>query len=215
MDGLQCNTVGQQQNCSCAGGSATGKQTCGSDHLFGACDCNSVKRVFATSATFSGNLMTAGGATDGLTGADTLCTQAAKGANLGGSGSWKAWLSVQALDAKRRIADVGPWYLVDGQTKVFNNAAGLTATPLVPITMSEQGMSLIGSSGGSSVWTGTDNGGVTSPVGNCSGWTSTGGTSSLYGRIGDALSTQGWTQSTGGQMLLPCTQNARLYCFEQ
>src|SRR5947207_2454473 len=49
------------------------------------------KRVFVTSGTWTGDLKTHGGGTDGLDGANKLCQGAATAAALGGT--WVAWLS--------------------------------------------------------------------------------------------------------------------------
>jgi len=121
-----------------------------------------VKRIFVTKATYNGNM-------GGLTGADNLCNSSAAAAGLGGT--WKAWLSDASSDAINRIIDVGPWYLIDGSRKVFENKNNLTTSPLVPINMDEYG----GFVGGEYSWTDTyegigvmlSNGGG----GHCLGWT--------------------------------------------
>jgi len=203
-----CSAAGQQQTCMCAGPPAgSGTQTCGADLRYGACTCIPGKRVFVTSTTYSGNLLQAAGAADGLAAGDKLCTQAAQAAALGGT--WKAWLSVKGTDAKTRMAGVvGGWYLLDG-TKVFNNAANLTTQPLANIRMTEQ-KTVINS--GTSVWTGTLNGGAAGPS-NCLDWTATIGPmgTSPVATIGDAVFASNWTDGS----TLFCSSSARLYCFEQ
>src|SRR5258706_10297466 len=69
------------------------------------------KRFFVSSSSHDGKL-------GGVAGANAQCTLIAEAANLGGS--WKALL------AGATLADVGPWYLLDG-TKVFNNKANVLA----------------------------------------------------------------------------------------
>jgi hypothetical protein len=160
------------------------------------------KRVFVTSGTWTGDLKTHGGGTDGLDGANKLCQMAATNAGLGGT--WVAWLSDSTHDAKDRIADVGPWYRVDGQM-VFANKAALTGTPMVAINLTENGAM----PGGTAAipFTGTDNGG-TKNANTCTDWTVNTGN----GECGSAtMNTAGWTQ-TGAFM---CSIAYSLYCFEQ
>ncbi|MDP3231926.1 MAG: DUF1554 domain-containing protein [Myxococcales bacterium] len=119
------------------------------------------KRVFITSAEYTGNL-------GGLAGADALCTNAAVAANKGGT--WKAFLSSPTQDAISRMADVGPWHqeLSDGMlVKTFNNKANLTTSPLTTLYVNEQG-------GGSEFsprgyWSGTLQTGLRGPE-SCAGW---------------------------------------------
>ena len=188
-----------------------GTQSCGSDLHYGACACPMGKRVFVTSGRYPGNLMATGGASDGLLGGDKLCQQSAQAANLGGT--WKAWLSAPGTDARSRIADVGPWYLVDGTTRVFNNLANLSTTALAPIIRTEQNAV---ASGETAVWTGTTTGGAASQT-HCTSWTMTASSMGLLtGTVGDAGSAGEWTQRTqGGNTTLLCSTTARLYCFEQ
>src|SRR5262245_13473231 len=65
------------------------------------------KKVFATAATFTGDLLSAvPGAANGLAAGDVLCSTAAANAGLGGT--WRVWLSSGSTSAISRIADVGP-----------------------------------------------------------------------------------------------------------
>lgn len=210
-DAAVCSAAGQQQTCMCAGPPAgSGTQTCGTDLRYGACTCVPGKRVFVTSTTYSGNLVQAAGAADGLAAGDKLCTQAAQAAVLGGT--WQAWLSVKGTDAKTRMAAVvGGWYLLDG-TKVFNNAANLTTQPLDSIHMTEQKTVL--NMPGTSVWTGTSSGGVGGGLGsNCLDWTLTVGTMGVpvVATVGDTAFASKWTDGSS----VSCSNRARLYCFEQ
>ncbi len=99
------------------------------------------KRVFVTKGTFTADLKSAGSAATGLAGADKLCSNAASAAGLGGS--WKAWLSDSTTDAISRIADVGPWYRIDGSS-VFKNKDAFSSNPSVAINRTESG-ELLGS----------------------------------------------------------------------
>src|SRR5262245_2730644 len=84
------------------------------------------KRIFVTSTPYTGDLKTNGAGMTGLHGADNLCGLAATAAGLGGT--WTAWLSSSTVDAIDRINDVGPWYLVDRCTLVFNNKASIVTS---------------------------------------------------------------------------------------
>jgi hypothetical protein len=159
-----------------------------------------VKRIFATSVVYSGDL-------GGLVGADDKCATVAMAGALGGV--WKAWLSSSADNAVDRITDVGPWFLVDGVTKVFNNKINLTTNPIAAINMDENGAYLNGS-----VWTGTVAGGTKDTI-NCLDWTD-GSTLDVRGRTGLALSQINdarWTYEPGSGA--PCSSDFRLYCIEQ
>lgn len=157
----------------------------------------SVKRVFVSSLSYAPVTM------GGLTGADMKCNTAAQAAVLGGV--WKAWLSDSATNAIDRIVGTGPWYLVDGTTKVFNNKANLATDALDAISMTEKGITL---SNDVYTWTGTVTGGTRSTA-TCSSWTTDVGLGALgNGRYGD-----GWTESAFGPA--PCTAGFQIYCFEQ
>lgn len=162
-----------------------------------------VKRVFATSKTYSGNLLAEGGGANGLAGADNLCNQL--GAPLGGS--WVAWLS-EGASAFDRITGQGPWYRVDGTTLVFPDRESLKGLPLVPISTDEQGNT---HTSNAQAWTGTDVGGTIAATGRrCLGWGAGVGFFGQYGDIDSA--TPDWTNAG----LDGCDQgNNRLLCFEQ
>jgi hypothetical protein len=159
------------------------------------------KRIFITSAGYSGNLAAAGGKTNGLDGADAVCNTAATAAALGGT--WKAWISDGTTRAIDRITGNGPWKKLDsGGTLVLNNKANLQTQPLAPINVNENGAATTGDA-----WTGTTNGG-NGTLQNCVGWTSSsGGYSGTYGTT--AVLSQ-WTEfSTDG-----CSSSNHLYCLE-
>jgi hypothetical protein len=158
------------------------------------------KRIFATSTRHNGDLKTAGGGATGLEGADNLCRTAATGGGLGGS--WKAWLSDSSTNAIDRIADVGPWYALDGKL-VFNNKAGLATTPVNAIRVDQNG-----NAWGGEVWTGTSVGG--SKSGSCClDWTSTdsAGVDATIGSSGYNWTDTAWTRI--------CSNKCFLYCIEQ
>jgi hypothetical protein len=162
------------------------------------------RRIFVTSTKTSGDLQTAGAGIDGLDGGDRLCAAAAESASLGGS--WTAYLSSDTVSAIDRLADGGPWYLLDGVTLVFESKAAIPSTPLSAVAFDETGTRI---SGAVSVWTGTAKDG--SPRFTCGNWTSN--LSDDNGSFGVAVDT-GQTWTSLGQA--PCAlTDKRLYCFEK
>jgi hypothetical protein len=190
----------QGSNCPDSG-LGDGGNSCPGDGTDASSDGGAVKRIFVTSAAYNGDLRTAGNAATGLQGGDFLCNQAAQAALLGGT--WVAWLSDETHDAIDRINDVGPWFLVDGQTRVFNNKANLTTTPLASINQDETGVEVLPIT--PYVWTGTQNGGRVSSQLHCENWT--GG---FEGRIGFFRGAT-WTSHDTNN----CVFNQRLFCLEQ
>ena len=163
------------------------------------------KRVFITSDGWNGNLKSAGNSTTtGLAGADKLCQTAAVNAGLGGS--WIAWLSDSNTNAYDRIADVGPWYRLDGRM-AFANKAGLKGNPMVTLNVNETG----GTGTPLFPWTGTLANGTKAAT-NCSNWT-VGALNGTTGGGGLNTSTTGtWTANNAQQS---CFFQFNLYCFEQ
>lgn len=167
----------------------------------GACNATP-KRLFVTRGTFDANF---GPHPTG----DTLCQIAANAAAIGGT--WKAWLADPGLGYAPAIADVGPWYAMDGTTKLFNNAAGLGGFPLAPITLDEYGAT-VGS--GATVWTGLTVG--LRSASTCYTWNCFDGCSpsntvykGTYGQTGTTM--QEWTDAGPGE----CYVKRHLYCLEQ
>lgn len=180
----------------------------------------SKKRVFVTSQHYDGNL-------GGSAGGDAKCNavaQAAISAGLlkGAGTTWVAWLSDSTSNAIDRLVDVGPWYLVDEQTKVFNNKAHVALQPAQllgsGITMDERGNDAISQCAVS--WTGTMPGGTVSAA-DCADWTSNAsnvnGTEGVPGATDD-----NWTDFSGSVYCgaIPDTEACNytghaLICFEQ
>lgn len=154
------------------------------------------KRVFVTSSSFDGNL-------GGVAGADGKCLVSAVAAGLGGD--WKAWISDANVDARDRLADVGPYYLVDRETEVFASKAALSADPLAPIALDERGRRI---DAATFVWTGTRPDGAKLPE-RCGDWTS----SVTTGAIGCPLGTGVMNFSSCNES--PCDRFGAIYCFEQ
>jgi hypothetical protein len=160
---------------------------------------SAVKRVFVTSVTYDGNL-------GGASGADAKCQTAADAQVLGGT--WKAWISSGSTNAIDRINDVGPWYLVDGVTKVFNNKANLLTTPANEIDMTESG-AVPSWWGYNEVWSGSYQSGDASGS-DCEEWTTALGQDAT---TGSASTDQTW----GGEAdtIYGCDGPEGLICFEQ
>jgi hypothetical protein len=157
-------------------------------------------RVFVTQVTHNGNF-------GGLTGADTVCQNAADAQGLGGT--WVAWLSSGTTNAHDRVTSAGPWYAIDG-AKVFNNKANLETIPLAPI-VDETGATPRWM-GLTSPWTGSDQGGVTGDA-DCAGWTSA--STSTWASSGTAGGYQVDQDWGGGSGTMSCDTQAPLICFEQ
>jgi hypothetical protein len=174
-----------------------------------ACTPNAgAKRIFVTSLATTGNLKAAGNGTDGLDGGDRLCAAAAGAATLGGS--WKAWLSSSSVNAADRIADVGPWYLVDRCTLVFGNKSSMIATgPSAPIDRRANGSM----APPINLWTGTKATGVKDDF-TCNDWTNDQPIHGYEGTIGtgdNSLFAGAWTSTATN----PCHLSAVLICIEQ
>lgn len=216
----QC-TPGAAVSCTCDNGTS-GSQVCDTiGRSFGACNCliptndmtqavdidmsmsKPVKRIFVTSRLYSGNLKTQGQGANGLEGADKLCQLNAMLASIGGT--WKAWISDANTAAIDRINDVGPWYLMDGITKVFDNKAQMKSLPYAGINLTETKKP----PSSNYVWTGTHNNAIAETVNTCANYSS--GFGAQNGYAGDAGSQNNWTDS----LIYNCINNCGLYCVEQ
>lgn len=182
-----------------SGGGHPGTGGGGMQATGGGTSSGGTKHVFVTAAVYAGSFA---GQANGQSTADSKCLLAAQSVNLGGS--WVAWLASGNSDAWSRINDVGPWYLLDGTTKVFNNKANMTTIPLAAINMTEQGTRL--SSGIDYVWTGSNSGGHPSGS-DCYEWSDPGFT----GTVGSADSLSQWENATSRT----CGNSYHLYCIQQ
>ncbi len=156
---------------------------------------STVNRIFATTATPNG-------AFGGLAGGDAICAAAAASAGL--HGTWIAWLSDSSTNAIDRLdVNSGPFLTMDGFLIASNKADLTDGTLANSITRNE-----FSGTAAAFIWTGTLTNG-TSGGGNCSDWTSTGGS----GMTGVTGSTSGsWTQNGGGSV---CSAPSSLFCIEQ
>ncbi len=159
---------------------------------------------FVTENRYTANL-------GGLAGADAVC---AKEAKLGGlEGEFKAWLSTSSVNAKDRIAAAGPWRRVDGR-QLFPGPS-VTGLPEDFPALTATGADLLFNPN-VAVWTGTRTNGRWIDGLSCNDWTSA--SSSARGSYGECNFSQLWTETrdlSDAPELLPCSTEARLYCFGQ
>jgi hypothetical protein len=157
------------------------------------------RTVFVTSQTWIGNF-------GGPTAADGLCNTAANGKL---TGTFHAWLSDGASDARDHVTGAGPWYLpsVDGGARALVAPDKKTLEQgalLHPINVDEAGRTAF-----TSAWTGTDGTGLRTGV-SCNNWSS--GSGAMSGTSGVSNATDGkWSNNIG----IGCVSLASLYCFEQ
>lgn len=163
---------------------------------------SSRKRIFVTSASWTGDLRNIAQQETGLTSGDHLCHQAAQAGNL--RGTYRAWLSTAEEDAIDRVEDVGPWYPPGGTEPLFNNKAHLAGVPLLPLTITEHKHELDPQEQ-HCVWTGTQTGGVFDN--DCTEWEATSG----WAIAGDPSVVENWTRGSD----VDCYRRCRLYCLGQ
>jgi DNA-binding beta-propeller fold protein YncE len=156
------------------------------------------------------------GAIGSVAAANALCASAATGANLGGT--WKAWIAVTTgVDAPATTFThpTLPYKLLDGTTTIANNWTGLiSGTLLAGISKNASGGAVTANV---HVWTNVAaaSGAATvsgsSSTGNCTAWTSYGGSPNKggYGLTGSTAAA--WTASS----TQTCSTASWLYCFEQ
>jgi hypothetical protein len=156
----------------------------------------SLKFVFVTSTTYTGNL-------GGLSGADAICNTRAAAA--GRSGTYMAWLSDSTASPSTRFTHAGPY--ANGSNVIASDWADLTdGTVGIFFEFTEFGTSLPVASG---VWTDTNpDGTYDGTFGNCTGWTSTSGLA-VFGVTN--LADSNWTHLSAQG----CNTSLHLYCFEQ
>lgn len=190
------------------------------------CDLSRERIVFVSAEIVQGS---------SLNGADGICARFAESSSTYGSiyanKKWMAWLSYpdsagrpgsSAFDRiKSRVTDeTKPWSLRYGENcyAIFNNLASLSGSPQLPINR-DQHASMVASD--QAVWTGTDANGHTAagtPTPQCVGkdkvpWSDPSGVGS-YGTLDSPVN---WSTARGNVEQIktrPCTDSARLYCFE-
>lgn len=161
------------------------------------------QRIFVTAAEYHGNYRAVfPSATSGTEAADMFCQLTAEGAGL--TGSWRAWMSDTGSNAIDRIAGIGPWVNMMGETVFMNRAALTVSAPMNSMAYNE-----LGESTSHYVWTGTSTGGVVS-LNTCGDWGyGTGVYHGTYGIPGSVSSA--WTSYN----VASCDTLNALLCFEQ
>ncbi len=159
------------------------------------------KRVFISSATYSGNL-------GGLAGADAKCNTEAAQAGL--SGSYMAWVSNNEGSPSTRFVQSNSAYVLVNGTVVANNWADLTDGVIsAPINVTAIGQSL----GSAQSWSNTTVVGGTkyaNPSLSCQGFTQASASNFAYTGINVGTNST-WTDHSN----VSCGSAARLMCFEQ
>lgn len=197
----QCvDTQTDKANCGSCGNTCPSIQVCQA----GACVPTNRKIVFITSQTYTGEL-------GGLQGADAKCQTLANAAGL--TGTYRAWLSTQGINAIDRITDkLYPYTTLDGGL-VANSINELIYFPQHPsshIIIDEHDDSVLTQN--RFVWTGTNPDGTTAqPLTNCDDWTSALGTKFGVAGNSEPLGTGDWTYD----IYSACNLHRSLYCFQQ
>lgn len=165
-----------------------------------------LRRVFVTSAVFTGNL-------GGRAGADAKCQAAAESASA--PGTFRAWLSTDtASPADDFVKSEVPYVRLDDLQVAANWQDLVDGTLEAPIIVSELGGPPAASThvcipqDAWGAWTSTNEAGLPSMKGTCNNWSTTDGDSTL-GRVGDA--SLAWSFFC----VTPCSSKASLYCVEQ
>jgi hypothetical protein len=135
--------------------------------------------------------------------ADSQCVAAAAKMMLGGQ--WKAWISDSTVNAIDRIVDVGPWYRLDGQTKLFEDKQQLRSGPLAAINPDFPADS---TDPRAQFWSGTSLDGTNSTF-NCNDWTQYVASSATVGRVN--VTGSAWVSTEP----LRCDYYLALLCIEQ
>ena len=150
----------------------------------------------------------AGGALNGLVGADALCTQLAATAlhaRVRGR-RFVAWLSGPADAASRMVKGSRPYVLANGTEVAAQFAQFASATHGASINVDENGAP---TSGETAVWTGSDENGKATPV-TCSAWATANPADN--GKIGRSTRMD---KSWSNDGTLSCQSLFHLYCVER
>ncbi len=169
-------------------------------------DCRD-RRVFITKADIKG------GQIFGLDGADDLCQQYAKEADLPFWFTYQAWLSDSSVNARDRIFLSNSRYVgTTGELIVNGKNEWLSGMLRAPINRDHYGQLTEGS-----VWTGTNGDGMkikSEKVNYCEDWTSS--ELDVFGYIGvNIFTTEDRTLWSDPQANpTPCVLTSKLYCIE-
>lgn len=145
----------------------------------------------------------------GLIGGDLICNTRATDAGL--PGTYVAWLSTDAVDAKDRLGNARGWVRPDGLPFADTQADIVAGKIFYPLRIDELGHETPARPDEDEVFTGTGPDG-TSTGGHCSNWTSV--ISSGNYTAGSTMSTgYHWTRSTSNVCSNGFQSRGRLYCF--
>jgi cysteine-rich repeat protein len=165
-----------------------------------------LRRVFVTSAVFTGDL-------GGRAGADAKCQAAAESASA--PGTFRAWLSTNnGSPADDFVKSAVPYVRLDDVQVAADWQDLVDGTLEAPIIVSELGGPPAASThvcipqDAWGAWTSTDAAGLPSMKGTCVDWSVTDGDATL-GRVGDP--SLAWSFFC----VTPCSSKASLYCVEQ
>ena len=162
-------------------------------------DSSTQYRVFVSSTNYTGGQLSNG---------DSKCQQLAQQAGL--SGTWKAWLSTSAKDAKSKISNA-KYVRLDGLTVANSKADLLDGSLQNPINVNEYGvelpLSICDSPTCDLAYTGTKPDGTRSSGFMCDDWIS----ESAEGKEGYFHSITGEWTAVGN---VSCVSKQRIYCFE-
>lgn len=160
-------------------------------------------RIFVSSTTTDGNM-------GGLSGADTICSNAASGANL--TRTYKALVSGSGTNenAKERLSFSGPIYTVSSGVKNLVAASGTALWNSSSSNLSNRvNRDENGNTVSAGVWTGTNSDGSLTPSNNCSDWSSS--TANAFFGSTDQFDDR-WVESNTAS----CSTNTlRVYCVSQ
>jgi hypothetical protein len=177
------------------------------------------KRVFVTSARFTGAMAPSSATTAAaiVAAIDAKCESAAVAANLGGN--WKAWISATdgttAIDAIDHVGRRGPFVRVDGRVAFIRLYDTSSIAPLSDRLLTENGQALTeGDYELARTWSGTTlSGSITNSTCTLNGRSWRTSSASALGTSGAPLdqSITGEWSITGAS---ECNKERRLYCFE-
>ena len=183
---------------------------------------DSLRAVFVTSQSFTGDLQAAGAGVDGLNGADNLCQDAAEAdGSIVPPGSYVAWLSTSTVDARDRLAPNKVGYQRGDGDTVANSKDDLLDGELdVPIFYDEFGNQVFSQicNEGTCVLTGTfSDGTLSDPDATCSDWTSAASSDQWNLGAANAFGVR-WTsfaeEFPDQPNTIDCNRPGRLYCIQ-
>ncbi|PCC69088.1 Myxococcus cysteine-rich repeat-containing protein [Nannocystis exedens] len=196
---------------SCGDQLRNGAEECDDGNLFDDDDCSNEclapRIVFATAATYSGDL-------GGLDGADAKCLEAAQALALPPDVEWSAWLSDATADpatSDRFDTLYSGYYKLTTGEVVAHGWGELTTLPLqAAIGIDETGTPL---DLPAPVWSNTFRNGTRIGADHCDSWTSS--AVETLGRLGVAGATNTTWSDAPANNPADCSQLLHLYCFQR